>query len=533
MTDTARLLGFAFANADFLFEIDKTCTILFASGAASEFVEGGADRVIGGPAQQLFRTPDTTTFGAAAKVLAPGKRTCLRLTLLNGKKADVSMFRLPDNGDRISCTLSMPDCHASFVTEAKDLATGLVTRDSFLAEAMKKATENDALTLVGLPALPSLCAKLPADQADALLAAIGKSLMSSGAKFVGRLSETSFGTVSDALRSPKSYVARIRALFAERGLPQTKVEETLVSMKGREMTVEQRLMAVRYVVERFTSGDHLRDCHGDLGQVFSTMMDETEKRVRTLTDTVANRDFEIVYQPIKELKTGILSHFEALSRFRPGETAETIQFAEALGIANAFDLTVALKVIAELESDKSHSASVAFNVSGHTIQSPSSFALLAGFLTRKRKLAPRLLIEVTETAQITDLQSAAKAIDALRALGYRVGLDDFGAGAATLNYLHAFNVDFVKFDGALVKKLGASKRDDMLLGAMLKLCDELCVTTIAECLENEADIVRARDAGFHYGQGFVLGSPGKIPPGSGAKEPNNLGKRKGIQEFWG
>src|SRR5262249_24421820 len=111
---------------------------------------------------------------------------------------------------------------------------------------------------------------------------------------------------------------------------------------------------------------------------------------------------------------------------------------------------------------------------------------------------------------------------------YRVGLDDFGAGAASINYLHAFNIDFVKFDGALVKKIGASKRDDALLGGLTKLCRELGVPTIAECIESDEMAKAAKGLGFDLGQGKFLGAPTlsiemSVVPG----------KRQGVKESWG
>ena len=184
---------------------------------------------------------------------------------------------------------------------------------------------------------------------------------------------------------------------------------------------------------------------------------------------------------------------------------EHTKFIEALGIADGtFDLAVVTKVLALMESDPRTHYQVAFNVSGRTIASPASFSMLAGILVKNRKLAPRLLVEITETAAIQDLESAGKAVASLRALGYRVGLDDFGAGAASVNYLHAFPVDFVKFDGAMIKKIGSSPRDDALLAGLAKLCADMKVTTIAEWIEDEALAKAARALGFRHGQGHYF-----------------------------
>jgi EAL domain-containing protein (putative c-di-GMP-specific phosphodiesterase class I) len=133
-----------------------------------------------------------------------------------------------------------------------------------------------------------------------------------------------------------------------------------------------------------------------------------------------------------------------------------------LGFADSFELALATKVLNLLEKDPAIIASIAINVSGHSLSNSSSFALLQGLLRRRRAFAKRVLIEVTETVELRDLAAADIAIQSLRKMGYRVGIDDFGAGAATLQYLHGLTVDFVKVDGALIQQLGKSKHEDAL-----------------------------------------------------------------------
>ncbi len=77
---------------------------------------------------------------------------------------------------------------------------------------------------------------------------------------------------------------------------------------------------------------------------------------------------------------------------------------------------------------------------------------------------------------------------------------------------------FLKFDGALVKRVGKSKRDGMLFAGLLKLSNESNIPTIAECLETEEEIAQAKQLGSKLGQEYALGKPApKIPPGSGSK----------------
>jgi len=526
MSLPARLLGFAFTNADFLFEMDKDGTILFAAGAANDLVKESGETLVGKPAGRLFKPSEGTRFATFAKALKSGDRAGpFKLTLATGTEANLAMFRLPENGANISCTLARPGTRGPAVQT--DPKTGLASREGFMAAAAK-AGDRDALTLLHVPGLPELCAKLPPEGADALLQRIGEGLRAAGASAAGQLSDSSFGALAPATNAALDLAGKVSDAIAAGGLTPPKMGETRLGLQGVGLTADQRLLAMRYVIDRFAAKGKLDARDGDIAGTFTGMMEETQLRLASMTKTVGEGAFDIAYQPISDLATGKVSHYEALARFsNPEGTQETVKFIEALGIANAFDLAVASKVLSLVEQQSG--THIAFNVSGATIASPSSFGMLAAILAKGRKLAPRLLIEITETAAIADLENAGKAIGALRAMGYRVGLDDFGAGAASINYLHAFPVDFVKFDGAMIRKIGSSKRDDALLAGLAKLCGEMGIVTIAEWIETEAMAKAAREMGFQHGQGKWLGAPQQDFPAA----PTTVGKRKGVRESWG
>src|SRR5579871_4744815 len=163
MTSAARLLGFAFSNADFLFEIDKTGIVLFAAGAAKDLVHDPAGTLVGSPADKLFDSASQTKFQQLVRSLKLGQRSGpLSLTLATGVQADVAMFHLPENGPNISCTLARSGAH---IQPGLDSQTGLASRDAFIAAAAK-SDPSDALSLLDLPELPALCAKLPPRDAD-------------------------------------------------------------------------------------------------------------------------------------------------------------------------------------------------------------------------------------------------------------------------------------------------------------------------------------------------------------------------------
>ncbi len=127
------------------------------------------------------------------------------------------------------------------------------------------------------------------------------------------------------------------------------------------------------------------------------------------------------------------------------------------------------------------------------------------------ELKGRLLFEITETGDIVDAATARATIDALRARGYAVCIDDFGAGAASLRYLKLFDVDFVKIDGAYVRGAEASARDRELLGQMVDLCRAVEARVIAEQVETEAQASMVAGLGVELAQGSLFGKPGHLP----------------------
>jgi EAL domain-containing protein (putative c-di-GMP-specific phosphodiesterase class I) len=532
MLKTLRLLGFAFANADLLFETDTQGKILFALGSMNGLGEGSSEQLVGKDAKAFFETEASARFARELGALSPGGRTgSLSLRLANGARASLSLCRLPDNGDRISCTLTKSGVRAALPGETRDAQTGLPNKDAFIARVSEMTESNGAVSIVNVRGLAQHCQTMPAQDADKLLQRVGHALKKWSTKVTGRVGDTMFGafiepgapTLGDSMR---------KILVAEGvNLP---VEEANVAMNAEGLSGEQRMLALRFVVDNFDSVRRGHDT-ADLASAFDKMLTQTQLRALNLAKTVAAGDFELAFMPIVKIGDGALAHYECLARFNAGNTGETIQFAESLGISDAFDLAVAVRILSLAEQDKTKTG-IAFNISGRTIQSPASFGLVAGLLAKKRAQAKSVLIEITETVEITDLHSANDAIQTLRQMGYRVGLDDFGAGAASFQYLQNFHVDFVKFDGALIRRIGASKREDTLLTGLLEMCRALGIETIAEGIEDEKMLAQVRTLGFDLGQGYLFGKAATgFAEAQALYQPQakKLLKRQGVKERWG
>jgi EAL domain-containing protein (putative c-di-GMP-specific phosphodiesterase class I) len=153
----------------------------------------------------------------------------------------------------------------------------------------------------------------------------------------------------------------------------------------------------------------------------------------------------------------------------------------------------------------------AVNVSGKSIENGVFAQCLISLLDENRAIASRLAFEITESAQLKDLPAVNKTIQEVRSRGFQCGLDDFGAGSASFQYLQALAVDFVKIDGAYIKRLGQSPKDDALVKGLVRLCDDLGVGTIAEMVETKDQVDRLRAMGVRYAQGWHFGKPAPEP----------------------
>ena len=189
-----------------------------------------------------------------------------------------------------------------------------------------------------------------------------------------------------------------------------------------------------------------------------------------LRQAIAERRFQVLFQPVVALRSRAVHHYEALLRPAPmagapwQTTQEFVTCAEALGLAEELDLAVLKQVLAAL--DRAPGCSIAANISGQSMESEK-------FRSRLLQLLPsgsyrRLLVELTETAEIEDVATAAATLKRLREQNIGVCLDDFGAGAAAFRYLRDFPVDYLKIDARLragrVARRARAQRGDVDAG---------------------------------------------------------------------
>jgi len=165
------------------------------------------------------------------------------------------------------------------------------------------------------------------------------------------------------------------------------------------------------------------------------------------------------------------------------------------------------RAIETLIGMKGQRVDLAVNISGKSLDSDMFVEAMMKLLEPHANLSRHLLFEITESTAMTNLQRVDRILTGLRQAGYRICLDDFGAGASSFPYLQALSVDFVKIDGGYIARMSDSAKDRAILKAMVAMCRDLGIGMIAEMIERVEQGEDLREMGIAYGQGFLFGRP--------------------------
>ena len=252
----------------------------------------------------------------------------------------------------------------------------------------------------------------------------------------------------------------------------------------------------------------------------ATMRQTSRGWLKRINDALASGAFTLLYQPIvlidKPRAPGV-PRVEALLRMSEtgGELILPMSFiptAERYDLMRTIDRWVVERAfsdfrrLAKARNDTSP-AEFSINLSGHTLSSPEFGEFVREKFAQFEVPPQSVYFEITETAAIANVERARGLIEALREMGVRFILDDFGTGLGSFNYLKQFPVDGVKIDGMFVKGMSKSYLDFAMVEAMFKIGQNLGLQTIAEAVETEDIARKLTMIGVPWGQGYHLGAP--------------------------
>ncbi|MFY7776804.1 MAG: EAL domain-containing protein [Elstera sp.] len=533
--DRARLLAFSFSRAELLLEVDAGMKITYCFGASYSLTGLSTDELVGCPLANLLAEASRGLIKEVQVALANGLRLrpqSLFMNVQGGRLSagSVAGFPLPERQDRFYLSFAnRMDVDEDGLPRAlerleegpnqRDRSTGLLTQDAFTEIATRRLKyakdhpdqEPLRLTMVDLQGVTDLGARLDATEQAAFQRALGALLssQSQGGDSAVRLSDDKYGVLHEASVDARDIKAQVEALARQLDPEGQGVEVTASELKIdiTDINVIDASRALIYAVTKFTETQKGDFTVTNLNESLGALMKDTVARVTSIRDILASHGFSLVFHPIVDLKTRRIHHQEALSRLPDGSSPfETVTFAEQVGMVTELDMSICRQVLKQLDAEP-EAYDIAVNISGGSLESELFVNDFEELLRRYPKLRRRLLIEVTESATIGDLERVGRIIDKLRALEYRVCIDDFGAGAAALHYLRAFKVDVVKLDGVYVKNIQSNDRDRMFVRAILSLCKELGIETTAEMIETEAQAAILTSLGVTHGQGYLFYKP--------------------------
>jgi diguanylate cyclase (GGDEF)-like protein len=234
----------------------------------------------------------------------------------------------------------------------------------------------------------------------------------------------------------------------------------------------------------------------------------------TLEDAIANDKFVLFYQPILNIKTNVISHFECLIRLQLDDEqlimpADFIGHAEELGLSGQIDRLVLKKVVKKhIEYERQgQDYKLTVNLSGHSFNDPTLFEDVSQLINMPEVDPAKIIFEITETAAVSNFAAAKILIDRIKALGCVFALDDFGGNFSSFYYLRHFPVDYVKIDGSFIRQIDKREDDKIFVKALAGVAHAFGKKIVAEFIENEAILTILKEFGIDYAQGYHIGRP--------------------------
>ncbi len=358
------------------------------------------------------------------------------------------------------------------------------------------------------------------DVGDELIAAVGRIIKDKlrAGDTLGRYSSNKFGVVLNDCGVGAMRIAADRFIRAVRtasirssACPLTAtISIGGVIMPDQAATVHNALSAGLQALDRARSKRF--DCF--MAYEPSPTRETTRQRSISIADEVVSalddNRMRLVLQPIVCAKSRTASLYECLLRMEKLDgtlvsAGDFIPIAEQLGLARLVDRRTLELAVALLE--KHPSLKLSLNVSGLTSGDQDWMASIRELTRGERSLTERLVIEITETAAIQDLDQSAHFVDSLKEMGCRVAIDDFGAGYTSFKNLKRLAVDMVKIDGAFVRNLLVDTSDQVFIRTMVEIAASFGMETVAEWVADEETAAMLAESGIDYLQGFLYGMP--------------------------
>jgi diguanylate cyclase (GGDEF)-like protein len=382
-----------------------------------------------------------------------------------------------------------------------------------------------AFMLIGIDHLARVNDAFGFDVADAVISEVAKRIRSRlrGGDVLGRFSGNKFGlllkncTVDDMNVAAERFLACIR----DEVVP-TESGPVCVTVSIGAVIVPRHARNANEAINRAqeTLDMAKRRRAGSFSAWRPNVERDTQRRVNIrVTDEIVTalneRRIVMAFEPVVEAHSRRQAFYECLIRMEQDDgqvllAPDIVPVAERLGLIRLVDHRVLELVVAELAA--SPNVELSLNISPDTTMDRDWSASIESLMRAHPGLAERLIVEITETVAIQNVDDVRGFVTRLKNLGSRIAIDDFGAGYTSFHNLRKLGVDIVKIDGAFVQNVARSADDRAFVQTLIDLARRLKIKTVAEWVQDEQAALMLRDWGCDYIQGRLIGLASSARP---------------------
>jgi diguanylate cyclase (GGDEF)-like protein len=405
-----------------------------------------------------------------------------------------------------------------------DPLTGELNRTHLIASlagAIEEATRFRApcgFMLIGIDHLARINDAFGFDVADAVISEVASRIRARlrGGDVLGRFSGNKFGLILKNCTVDDMNVAAERFLAG--------IRDDVVPTQSGPVSVTASIGAVSLPRYARNANEAINRAHETLDMSkrrragsFSLWRPNVERDAQRrvnirVTDEIVTalneRRIVMAFEPVVEARSRDAAFYECLVRMEQADgqlllAPDIVPVAEKLGLIRLVDHRVLELVVAELAA--SPDLRLSLNISPDTTMDPDWWSSIESLMRAHPGAAERLIVEITETVAIQDIDDLRGFVTRLKNFGSRIAIDDFGAGYTSFRNLRKLGVDIVKIDGAFVQNIARSADDRAFVQTLIDLARRLEIKTVAEWVQDEESASMLRDWGCDYIQGRLIG----------------------------
>ncbi len=520
-----RFIAFTFASSDFLLEVNKAGKIMFTAGKVRSLTGFEPNELTGKDWLNVFSTQNHKNLLALMKgVQRAGRIGPLMVSVINRitketQQAMVMGMTIPES-PHIFLSFNATEAFLDFLAMGEFQGSQLLDEKQFEENAIKafaaakRSGKNLDVTFLETDELEKYKKTLNPTDAKNFAENFNAVLREQAyeGNMASQIDDNKYALIHDTQVTPEFIERKIKELI-KKSAPEQKdlaVSTKTVEADMGKLNEREARRALVYTINQIEK-EGVDSAGDNLSGGFEEYLEKNATKITYLKKLVGQQAFKLHFQPIVFIPDKNLCHYEALVRFEGSNESpyELISFGEDIGLAPDIDISIITQAIGFVQQRvrNDQHVRVAVNISGLSIQSQKFFNSMIDIIESTKVSPNNILFEITESTEIDNLERVNDYLQDLRRRGFEICLDDFGAGAASFQYLNGLDIDCVKIDGKYVQDALSSPRDEAMVRNLVRMCKDLNVTTIAEMVETEEQLDYLVSIGVDKVQGWLIGKP--------------------------